>query len=425
MKQLFRQLTVYDPASDHHGQRVDLLVSDGRIVKIAPAIDAAEADSAVDFPAGTHVSPGWVDIGTYVGDPGQEQRETLDSLAAAAAAGGYTRVVVLPNTEPQLHDKGSVQYIVAESAPLPVYVHPLGAISHGAAGKEITEMIDMHRSGAVGFTDGLHPVAHTGLMLRALQYVKTFDGLILHMPLDRSLVPNGQLHEGALSTSLGLPGIPTVAETVTLARDIRLLAYSGSRLHVQGVASAEGVELIRWAKAQGLRISAATPVLNLLHTDAALHDFDSNYKVLPPLRSETDRAALRAAVADGTIDLVYSNHLPLEPEAKDLEYPFAEFGAEGLETAYAALRTALGEALSPAVAVRVLSAAPRRLLGLPAATIAVDTVAELSFFRPDADWTPSAADLRSLNHNNPLLGASLRGRPVGIFAKGQLTQLPS
>ena len=421
MKQLLRRLTVQDPASTFHGQRVDLLVTDGRIEAIGPELAATGADAITEFPADTCVSPGWVDIGAYVGDPGQEQRETLDSVARAAAAGGFTRVAVLPNTEPQLHDKGGIQYIVAESGRLPIHIHPLGAISHATAGTDITEMIDMHRSGAVGFTDGLHPVAKTGVLLRALQYVKTFDGLVLHTPLDLSLVPDGQLHEGALSTSLGMPGIPTVAETVYLARDIRLLEYSGSRLHVQGVASAEGVALIRWAKERGLRLTAATPVLNLLHTDEALQSFDSYYKVLPPLREAADRSALRAAVADGTIDGVYSNHLPLDPEAKDLEYPYAEFGAEGLETAYAALRTSLGEALTPELLVRVLSSAARTLFGFPPATIAVDTPAELSFYLPDAEWTPTAADLRSLNHNNPLLGSTLRGRPVGIYAKAQLS----
>lgn len=425
MKQLLRRLTVHDPTSTHHGQQVDLLLYDGRIEKIGPDLPADQVDAITEFPAATCVSPGWMDVGAYVGDPGQEQRETLDSLARAAAAGGFTRVAVLPNTEPQLHDKGGIQYIVAESQRLPVHVHPLGAVSQATAGTDITEMIDMHRSGAIGFTDGLHPIAKTGLLLRALQYVKTFDGLVLNTPLDLSLVPEGQLHEGALSTSLGMPGIPTVAETVYLSRDIRLLEYSGSRLHVQGVASAEGVELIRWAKDRGLRITAATPVLNLLHTDEVLQSFDSYYKVLPPLREAADRAALRAAVADGTIDLVYSNHQPLDPEAKDLEYPYAEFGAEGLETAYGALGAALGDALTPERSVRLLSRAARALFGLPAATIAEGKEAELSFYVPAAEWIPSVTEIRSLNHNNPLLGSPLRGRPVGIYAKAQLTLNPS
>ena len=420
MKHLLRRLTVHDPTSSFNGQTVDLLLVDGRIEAIGVALSAERADRVVEWPEGAGVSPGWVDIGAYVGDPGQEQRETLDSLARAAAAGGYTRVAVLPNTEPQLHDKGGIQYITAEAERLPIFVHPLGAISHATAGKEITEMIDMQRSGAIAFTDGLHPIAQTGLLLRALQYVKSFDGLIVNMPLDLSLIADGQLHEGALSTSLGMPGIPTVAETMYLERDISLLAYSDSRLHVHGVASRESVTLIRKAKARGLRISAATPVLNLLHTDAVLAEFDSNYKVLPPLREAADREALREAVADGTIDMVYSNHQPLDPEAKDLEYPYADFGAEGLETAYAALRSALGERMSPELLVRTLSGAARELFALPPATIAEGARAELSFFLPDTAWTPTADDLRSLSNNNPLLGQSLIGRPLGIYAKAQL-----
>lgn len=420
MKHLLRRLTVHDPASSFNGQTVDLLLVDGRIEAIGTALSSERADRVVEWPEGTGVSPGWVDIGAYVGDPGQEQRETLDSLARAAAAGGYTRVAVLPNTEPQLHDKGGIQYITAEAERLPIFVHPLGAVSHATAGKEITEMIDMQRSGAIAFTDGLHPIAQTGLLLRALQYVKSFDGLIVNMPLDLSLIADGQLHEGALSTSLGMPGIPTVAETMYLERDISLLAYSDSRLHVHGVASRESVTLIRKAKARGLRISAATPVLNLLHTDAVLAEFDSNYKVLPPLREAADREALREAVADGTIDMVYSNHQPLDPEAKDLEYPYADFGAEGLETAYAALRSALGNLMSPELLVRTLSGAARELFALPPATIADGARAELSFFLPNTAWTPTADDLRSLSNNNPLLGQSLIGRPLGIYAKAQL-----
>ncbi|MCB0638533.1 MAG: amidohydrolase family protein, partial [Lewinella sp.] len=307
----------------------------------------------------------------------------------------------------------------------PVAVWPIGAISRDTAGKDITEMVDMHRAGAVAFSDGQHPVQHAGLMMRALLYVKTFGGVIINQPLDQSIAGHGQMHEGPISTSLGMLGIPALAEELMVERDLRLLAYTGSRLHVANLSTAAAVAKVRAAKAEGLQVTASVPVLNLLLDDGALADFDNNCKVLPPLRSASDREALIEGLVDGTIDVLSANHVPHVAEEKVLEFPYAAFGASGLETAFAVAQTALGDRLSPSRLVEKLAIAPRAILGLPARSIAVEQAADLTLFDPDYTWTPALSDIHSKGKNSPLIGRPLRGRPVAIFNRAQFWEIPN
>lgn len=418
MDQLFRSVRIVDRTSPHHGQVVDLRLRGERIVDIGT--DLPPEGAQVTEGNGRCLAPAWVDIGAWVGDPGHEHREDVESLIAAARQGGYSTVAVLPNTSPTLHGKSEVSYIQRRAAGAAVSVLPLGALSRDAKGQDLTEMIDMYRNGALAFTDGLHPVQHAGLMMRALHYVKAFDGIVINMPYEESTAPGGLMHEGTVSTRLGMRGIPTLAETLMVERDLRLLAYTESRLHLQNLSAAESVDCVRRAKAEGLAVTASVPVLNLLYDHEALEDFDANFKVLPPLRAVTDRDALRAGLADGTIDLINSNHLPQDEEAKVLEFPYADFGTTALETTFAVARTALEGTLELEDLVDVLAHRPRQIFGLPTVRIAVGERAELTLFDPDEEWTVAPADLASRSRNTPLLNARLRGRIYATYNNGQL-----
>ncbi len=270
----------------------DILIRDGIIHGIGKNLPQAEGAEQWSFGRSPYVSPGWFDVGVQTGDPGFEHRENLHSAARAAAAGGFTAVACFPNTQPAVDSKSSVVYIRNKTADSPVTFYPVGAVSVHAEGKDLAELYDMHAAGAIAFSDGRQPLQDAGLLMRALQYARAFDGLIIHQPFHKSIAAGGQLHEGVLSTMLGMKGIPALSEEVAIQRDLSLLEYAGGRLHLHLLSTRKGVELVRAAKAAGLPVTASVAVANLCFTDSLLETFDSNWKVLPPLRDETHRAAL-------------------------------------------------------------------------------------------------------------------------------------
>lgn len=413
MRCLIKRVTVLDPASSLHRKTVDLFLEDGILRAVNPD-PLPQADLVIEE-EGLMISPGWVDAGAYTGDPGMEHREDQHSLREAAAAGGYTQVAVWPNTQPALESKSDILYIRNQNRGHAVALLPIGALSHDCKGETLTEMIDMHSAGAIAFSDGLSPLQDGGLLLRALQYVQFFDGLILNHPLDWQVAAGGQMNEGVMSTSLGLRGLPRLAEELGVHRDLEILAYTRSRLHLHGISSAGSVEKIRLAKKSGLRITASVPVMNLVFTDQALGQFDSNYKVLPPLREEPDRQALIQGLKDGTIDFIYSNHVPLDPEAKELEFPYADFGAIGLETAFALCRTYLRDELPLDKLVEWLAIHPRRVLGLPAIKVEEGEAVDFTLFHPDGEWRYEKKQFRSKSHNTPLAEKTFKGKAFGIL----------
>jgi dihydroorotase len=412
MRFLIEQVTIQDPASEFHRKTVDLFIEDGILKAVNPG-SVPEATRAIRE-KGLMLSPGWVDVGAYVGDPGMEHREDLASLRRAAAAGGYSHVAVWPNTQPAIDSKADIRYITGQNDREAVELLPIGALSVHCEGKTITEMIDMHTAGAVAFSDGLSPLQDGGLLLRALEYVRFFDGLVLNMPLDKNVASGGQIHEGTMSTILGMRGLPRLAEELMVHRDLEVLAYSGSRLHLHGISSAGSVEKIRQAKKRGLRVSASVPILNLVYTDAVLEQFDVNYKVMPPLREESDRQALLEGVLDGTIDFIYANHVPLDTEAKDLEFPYSGFGITGLETAFALCRTYLKDELPLDRLVELLAIQPRRVLGMEAAKVEEGARADFTLFHPDQEWVYDEKNAQSKSRNTPFFGKTLKGRPLGV-----------
>jgi dihydroorotase len=368
---------------------------------------------------GTHVSIGWVDVGTQTGDPGFEHREDLESVTKAAIHGGFTTICPFPNTNPVIQSKSEVLYIKNKTQDYLIDFQPIGALSEEVKGKNIAEMLDMYHVGAVAFSDGRKSVQEGGLLLRGLQYAKIFDGLIMNAPFDKSLAPHGQMHEGLTSTSLGLSGIPSMTEELMVQRDLQLLEYADSRLHIQNISTEGSVDMVRKAKEKGLRVTASVAALNLCFSDEILRGFDTNFKVLPPLREKNDVDALIEGLKDGTIDFITTNHTPIDVEGKDLEFPYAEFGAVTLESAFGLVNSFLYEKWSINELVACFTLKTRTVLGIEIPQIKEGAKACLTLFNPNEEWVFSEKDIQTKSKNSPAIGKILRGRVVGVVNKGQ------
>jgi dihydroorotase len=417
MKILLKAVQIYHPSSEFHLQRQNILIDAGTITYIGA--EDQDADQILNLD-GLCVSTGWVDMYATVGEPGLEYKEDIESLADAAAAGGFTDVLCLPNVEPVVQSKGAVSYLRSRSAGLPVNLLPAGAVTVDTQGKDLTEMIDLQRAGAVAFTDGNKPVQGADVMVKALQYLQLFDGVLMNRPEHARLTEYGQMHEGQTSTRLGLKGIPSLAEEVMVTRDLQLLAYTGGRLHFSLISSAGSLEAIRKAKAEGLQVTCDVASYQMAYTDDTMAAFDTNYKVSPPFRTAEDVAAIKQGLQDGTIDVVVSAHEPHDTESKKLEFDLAEFGIINLETAFAVAYTALAGALPLETLIEKFTIAPRNILRLPIPGIAVGEQACLTLFHPELRWIPTPESTKSRSRNSPFLGQELTGKVVGILNKGQL-----
>lgn len=419
MSLLLKNARIIDPQSPHNGKNVDILIENGVIKTIKAGIKTDRNIKTIES-GNLHVSPGWFDMQANFRDPGFEYKEDLASGMSAAAAGGFTGVAVMPSTHPPVHTKAEVEYIINKTTAItsPVQVHPVGCISHNLEGKDIAEMYDMHRSGAVAFSDDKKPVSNSGLLMRALLYSKNFNGLVISHCDDKSISQDGKMNEGVMNTRLGLKGIPALAEELMVARNIYLAEYTGSRIHFSSVTTTRSAELIREAKAKGLEVTASVNAHHLALDESLLEEFDTNYKVTPPLRTKADTEALRKALADGTIDAITSDHSPEDIENKEVEFDHAAFGILGLETAYALVNTNRGKLRTETIVNR-LAVRPREILNLEVPVIAEGEKANLTFFDPEMEWTFESKHIRSKSRNTPLIGTAFKGKVLGVYNRKQ------
>jgi len=321
---------------------------------------------------------------------------------------------VLPNTQPTVQSKNEVSYITRNNENRLVQIHALAAVTKNCKGEELTEMIDLHESGAIAFTDGLKPVWHTDIFLKSLQYLQKFDGLLIDQPEDIWLNMFGQMHEGPESTMLGLKGMPRIAEEVAISKNLELLAYAGGRLHAAKLSTAKSIDLIRQAKKKGLNVSCDIAAYQPLYTDEVLNDFDTNYKVNPPLREKSDQDALIKGLKDGTIDVLVSNHVPHDVESKFLEFDLAEFGMINMQT-FASQLVSLSRSVDMEHLIEKVTDAPRRLLKRPPVIVDVDTKANLTLLDPNREWVFTPELNYSKAKNSPWLGNTLKGKVVAVF----------
>jgi len=417
MNILIRQAKIVDASSPFHSQIADVFI-EGDLINAIKTKITHEADKIIDIP-GLCISPGWVDVFAHFCDPGFEFKETIETGATAAAAGGFTDVMLVPNTIPVVHSKGSVEYIIQKSRSQPVNLQSIAAVTKNTEGKELSEMYDMHQSGAIAFSDGLNTIQSPGILLKALQYIKAINKTIIQLPDDHSINANGLMHEGVISTRLGLQGKPSIAEELMIARDIELVKYTGSKIHFTGVSTIKSIELISRAKKQGIQVSCSVAPYHLLYTDEDLSDYDPNLKVNPPLRTKKDKQALIEAVLNGTIDCIASHHFPQDIDHKLVEFEYAHNGMIGLQTSFAIVKTAIPE-ISVNRLIEIFSTSPRKLFELPSVSIKLQHQACISLFLPDESWSFTKELNKSKSKNTSLFGSELYGRPLGIINKGGL-----
>ena len=416
---LFADARLLDPASGLDAPGA-LLVRDGRIADLGSNLGRPDGAVAIDC-GGAVLCPGLVDMRAELGEPGGEHRETVASAAAAAAAGGITTLAALPDSRPAIDDPALVRLLRArgeETGSLTVL--PYGAVTRGCRGEELAELGLLHEAGAVAFTDGARAIGPARLMRTALSYAAGFGARIVQHPEEPGLAAGGTATEGELATRLGLPGIPAAAEAILVARDIALARLTGGAVHFAHVSTAAALDLIRAAKAEGLAVTCDTapPYFDLNET--AIGDWRTYAKLSPPLRAEADRLAVVAALADGTIDAVASDHAPRDPDDKRLPFAQASAGGTGLATLLAVtLAQVHGGALPLARAIELLTAAPSRLLGAAAGTLAKGAAADLCLFDPDRAWQVMAGRLPGKAQNTPFDGRALEGRVIGTWKAGR------
>ncbi len=415
-KLLIQSATILYPQSAFHGKVSDILIIDGKISEIAKKISVSDGDVIKVQAKGQFLCPGFFDMNVNFGEPGLETKEDMISGCRTAAAGGYTGLALMPNTQPPIHSKAEVNFLVSRSKENLVDIYPLGCISHKREGKELAEMYDMQQSGAIAFSDGNRPVSDAGLMSRALLYTKSFEGLIFSYAEDQEIAGSGKMNEGVMSTFLGMKGNPALAEELMVSRDLYLAGYHDTRIHFSTISSSRSVDLIRKAKKAGQKVTCDVAAHHLVLTENELEGFDSQYKVKPPLRTRADQKALIAGLKDGTIDAISSQHTPHEIEFKNVEFEIASYGMIGLQTA---LPLALKAGLEPELIVEKLALAGRKILGLPVQELESGNSANFIVFDPSEEWTLDEETNASKSSNSPFMGGRLKGKVRLIVNNGQ------
>jgi len=414
MNLLIKSATILDQSSPYHNKTKDILIENGVISKIDNAI--ANTNNVKEINTDNlHVSQGWFDCSVSFGEPGFEERGTIANGLKAAALSGFTNIAINPNTNPIIDNSTTISFIKNTAFQNAVTIHPIGALTKESKGEYLAELFDMQQAGAVAFGDYQHGIENPNMLKIALQYAHGFNGLVLSYPQENKIAGKGIVNEEEAATRVGLKGIPNLAEELQVARDLFLLEYTEGKLHIPTISTAKSVALIRDAKAKGLDITCSVSILNLLLTDDAIAEFDTNFKVLPPLRTATDRKALLEGIQDGTIDFVTSNHTPIDIEHKKVEFDYAMYGSIGLESFFGALNSIL----TTEKVIELLTKNKGRF-GIESTSIKEGEKASLSLFNPDSTYQFTLKNIISTAKNASLLGSTLKGQAIGIVNNNQL-----
>ena len=414
MNTIIRDAKIIDSESPFHNQTVDILIVDGSIKKIGTSLPNTENTTEVKLD-NLHVSQGWFDSSVSLGEPGFEERETIANGLDVAARSGFTAIALQPNSYPIIDNQSQINFVKSRSNGFATELCPIGALTKGSDGKDMTELFDMKNAGAVAFGDYNKSLDNANLLKIALQYVQDFDGLVIAFAEDSNIKGSGVANEGIVSTRLGLKGIPNLAEELQIARNLFLLEYTGGKLHIPTISTAKSVQLIKDAKAKGLNVTCSVAVHHLALTDSTLEGFDTRYKVSPPLRTEIERKALLAGILDNTIDMVTSDHNPIDIEHKKMEFDLAKNGTIGLESAFGALLTVL-----PLEKVIEKLTAGKATFGIESQTIAEGSKANITLFNPNGKSKFTKENILSKSKNSAFLGIEIKGKSYGIYNQGKL-----
>ncbi|UWX56172.1 dihydroorotase [Maribacter litopenaei] len=397
-----------------HLKKRDILIKNGIIEKISTSIDAPPKTKIIEN-KNLHVSLGWIDTGVSFGEPGYEERETIENGLRTSARSGFTDVILNPNSLPLPDSSSDIVFLKNAGKGEVTNLHPLGNLTVGGKGETLAELYDMRNAGAVGFYDFKQAVANANLLKIALQYAQNFNGMILSFPLDHQIAGKGIVNEGVTSTKLGLKGIPSMAEELQVSRDLFILEYTGGKLHIPTVSTADSVKLIAAAKKKGLNVTCSVAIHNIFKTDEVLEDFETNFKVLPPLRTSKDAKELIKGVKNGIIDFVTSDHTPLNIELKKVEFDHAEYGTIGLESSFGALN----QLFSTEETIDMLTRG-RKTFGIEVPEMKEGVKANLTFFDPTVEYTFTEAHITSSSKNSLFLNHMLKGKVLGTIANDQV-----
>ena len=413
MNILLKSATIVDSESKYHLKKCDILIEKGMISKIASSIAAQKNMQVIKRP-NLHISRGWFDSGVAFGEPGFEERENIENGLKTAALSGFTTVALNTNTHPVPDNKGAIRFLKTLANKHGVTLLPNGCLTQKAKGEDLAELFDMQGEGALSFYDYKKPIANPNLLKIALQYTQSFNGLVQSYPCEKAIAPKGMVNEHLSATLLGLKGIPSLAESLQVARDLYILEYTGGRLHIPTISTLESVGLIKQAKKKGLKVSCSVSINNLSLTDSVLESFDTNYKLMPPLRTAQDIKALKKGLTDGTIDMVTSDHNPIDIENKKIEFDHAKYGSIGLESCFGALQKATD------LETAILALTQQSVFNVSQSSITQGQRANITLFDPTLQWVFKKEHIISTSKNAALLEQPLLGKAYGIFNNNKL-----
>ncbi len=424
MNVLIKSARIIDTNSKHHNTIRDVLIKNGKIDKIAKNILSCKESIAngtkIEYSAeNLHLSPGWFDLHANFGEPGYEQKETLETGSNAALKGGFTGIMIMPNTKPAIDNKSMIKFIQNSTRGNIIDIFPASNLTINGEGNEIVEMHDIFNAGCLAFTDDKNSINSNEVLKIAMLYSKDCNAFIMNYPNDKSIGNDGCMNEGITSTKLGLKGIPSIAEEIMIDRDLNLLEYTNSKLHLSYLSTEKSAKKVKEAKAKGLNITADVALHNLFLTDDSINNFDTRYKVLPVLRTKDDNEGLINALIDGTIDIISTDHTPQDVENKKIEFDNAANGIIGLETAFGLLGKHILPKIKIDIIIEKIAINPRKILRLPEVKIQERETANITLFNPDLEWEFTLNDIKSKSVNTPFIGEVLKGKALAVYNNGQ------